>query len=310
MKFLTKILKYILKIILKYWDIITGLFLGLVVAATTQFNLEKIQLIYSIFILMLVSIGCFRIIKQSIEKNKKIKRNNIIDALVDTQKPIKALNLAQDPSKEGQKLGEAILNFLKGAKIIMKKIKEFFTKFKGFILALALAILSIVEMCGGFINEMLGDALVINGVKIIPLITIVAATIVGCISNGYTKEQRDKIKALFSKSTTNELVTAEIKKTLKENETKLKEFNKVLLTQENALANLESQLVTAKNTHNAKVEMFNMKPQLATEEDVQLAANEKVNIEAAINEKKQEISKTKASIEKITLTISALKEQL
>ena len=306
MNFLTKILKFILKT----WDIIAGILLTLTIAVTTNFNQTKITLIYSILILLLVSIGCFRILKQSLEQSKKTKRNNVIDVLIDTQKPIKAISLAQDPTQEGKKLGEAILNFLKGAKIIMKKIKEFFTKFKGFILALALAILSIVEMCGGFINEMLGDALVINGVKIVPLITIVAATIVGCISNGYTKEQRDKIKALFSKSTTNELVTAEIKKTLKENETKLKEFNKVLLTQENALANLESQLVTATNTHNAKVEMFNMKPQLATEEDVQLSANEKVNIEAAINEKKQEIAKTKASIEKITLTISALKEQL
>ena len=103
---------------------------------------------------------------------------------------------------------------------------------------------------------------------------------------------------------------AEIKKTLKENELKLKEFNKMLSTQENALANLESQLNTAKNTYNAKVEMFNMKPQLATNEDVQLAANEQSNIMMSINEKKQEISKTKESIEKITVTIGALKEQL
>lgn len=294
----------------KYWDVISGILLGLIVAATTKFNSDQIQLIYSIVILILASIGCFRIIQQSIEKNKKVKRSNIIDTLIDSQKPIKAISLAQDPSTEGQKTGEAILNLLGGVKHIMKKIKELFDKFKGFILALSLAALSIVELCGGFINELLGNTLVINGIKIIPLVTIVAATIVGCISNGYTKEQRDKIKALFSKSTTNELVMAEIKKTLKENELKLKEFNKMLSTQENALANLESQLNTAKNTYNAKVEMFNMKPQLATNEDVQLAANEQSNIMTAINEKKQEISKTKESIEKITVTIGALKEQL
>lgn len=294
----------------KYWDVISGILLGLIVAATTKFNSDQIQLIYSIVILILASIGCFRIIQQSIEKNKKVKRSNIIDTLIDSQKPIKAISLAQDPSTEGQKTGEAILNLLGGVKHIMKKIKELFDKFKGFILALSLAALSIVELCGGFINELLGNTLVINGIKIIPLVTIVAATIVGCVSNGYTKEQRDKIKALFSKSTTNELVMAEIKKTLKENELKLKEFNKMLSTQENALANLESQLNTAKNTYNAKVEMFNMKPQLATNEDVQLAANEQSNIMTAINEKKQEISKTKASIEKITVTIGALKEQL
>lgn len=294
-----------------YWDILGGVTLGLTFAIATNFNLEKIQLMYSTIILILVGIGCFRIIKQSLEKNKKTKRKNtVIDDLIDIQKPVKAISLAQDPTKEGKKLGEAIINILKECKRIMKKFKELFSKFKGYILTIALGILSIAEMCGGFINELCGDCLTFKGIELVPLITLVAAIIVGCISNGFTKEQRDKIKALFSKTSTNELVLAEIKKTLKADEIKLKEFNKILATQETALDNLESQLVSAKNTHSAKVEMFNMTPQLATAEDVQLAANEVVNCEAAIVEKKKEIDSTKASIANLTKTINALKNQL
>lgn len=293
-----------------YWDILGGFTLGLTFVAASKFNLEKIQIVYSTIILILVSIGCLRIIKQSFDKSKKIKRNNVIDTLIDTQKPIKAISLAQDPTKEGRKLGEEIILIFKRSKRIMNKIKTFMSKFKGYILTIALAILTVVEMCGGYINELVGEALTVNGVKLLPVITLAATVVVGCISNGFTKEQRDKIKALFSKSSTNELVQAEIKKTLKADELKLKEFNKILTTQENALANLESQLETAKNTHSAKVEMFKMVPQLATGEDVQLAANEVVNCEAAIAEKKQEIEKTKASIANLTTAINALKNQL
>lgn len=293
-----------------YWDIISGVILGISFAVATHFELEKIQLLYSIIILILVSIGCFRLIKQNKEKNKKHQRHNVIDNLIDSQKPVKAISLAQNPTKEGKRLGEALINLFKRGRRVMKKLKVLFDKFKGYLLTIALATLSVVEMYGGFINEMCGDVLVVKGVEILPLITLVAAIIVGCISNGFTREQREKIKALFSKSSTNELVQAEIKKTLKEDEAKLKEFNKILVTQENALDNLETQLVAAKNTHSAKVEMFNMKPQLASSEDVQLAANEVVNIEAAIVEKKQEIQKTKVSIENLTTTINALKNQL
>lgn len=291
------------------WDIFGGIIFGLLFAIASNFNLEKIQVAYSIIILVLVSMGCFRIIKQSIEKNKKNKPRKI-DNLIDTQKPIKAISLAADPTKEGKRLGEALIALYKGGKRAMKKIKEILDKFKGYLLTIALGVLTIAEMCGGFINELCGEALTINGIKLVPIIILTAAIVVGCISNGFTKEQREKIKALFSKSSTNELVQAEIKKTLKEDEAKLKEFNKILVTQENALANLETELANAKNTHSAKVEMFKMTPQLATEHDVQLAANEVVNCEAKISEKKQEIAKTNASIEHLTKTINALKNQL
>ena len=301
-------------LIKKYWDIISGITTGVILSCVATFKLEKIQLIYSILILILVSIGVFKIIRQAIEKQRvkkpKKRKDNVIDVLVDGQKPVKAISLATKPTAEGEKLGNLLLDIWKGIKRRMKKIKVWFEKFKGFILAAALGILSIVEMCGGFINQWWGDALTINGVEVIPIVTLVAAIIVGCISNGFTKEQCIKIKALFAKSTTNELVLAEIKKQLKDDKAKLVQFNKIKETKETELENLESQLKSAQNTLDAKKQMLNMTPQLATEEDVQLAANAVVNKEAEIVYKKAEIEDVEKSINNLTTTINALQSQL
>ena len=56
--------------------------------------------------------------------------------------------------------------------------------------------------------------------------------------------------------------------------------------------------------------MFAMIPQLATAEDVQLAANEVVNAEAKIVEKVAEIEETKKTIETLQTMVNALKSQL
>jgi hypothetical protein len=253
-----------------------------------------------------------RIIKQAIEKQRHTqeRKHNIIDNIIDGQKSIKAISLAQAPTKEGEKIGEIIILFFGGLKKMMEKIKTFFSKSKGYLLTIALTILTIIEMCGGYFNTLFGGALTINGIAILPLITLVCAIIVGILSNGYTKEQQEKIKALFSKSSTNELVLAEIKKTIKEKTAQLAQFNKLLTTQETELANFESELETLKNTQQAKKEMCAMIPQLATVEDVQLATNAVVDCQAKIATKKDEIEKTKATVNTLTTTINALKSQL
>lgn len=301
-------------LIKKYWDIIGGILSGLILTVLAEFELDKVQLVYSVIILILVSIGIFRIIKQAIDKQKEKKEkeraHNVIDSMVDSQKSVKAIRLAQEPTKDGERIGELLLKLWGGIKTTMNKIKEFFGKFKGYILTIALAILTIVEMCGGFINSLFGGVLTVNGIEILPLITLGCTTIVGILSNGYTAEQREKIKALFSKSTTNELVTEEIKKTIKEKSAQLAQFNKLLSTKEHELTNIESELETLKNTLQAKKEMFAMIPQLATNEDVQLANTAVVDCEAKVNDKKREITETKTSINNLTTTINALKSQL
>lgn len=297
----------------KYWDIISGLITGIVVTAASSFDLYILQVSYSIIILLLVSIGFWRIVKQSIDKNKNNKKERkptVIDNMVDGQSSVKAVNLATNPTKFSEKLGKTILDILKGGIKLMKKFLEWLDKFKGYILTIALGLLTCIEMCGGYINQLFGGVLEYNGVEILPLVTLILTAIVGCLSNGFTKEQRAKIKALFTKSTTDELVQSEIKKTIKEDTSKLKEYNVILSNQEAELANLQSQLTTAKNTHKARETMFNMMPPIATSEDVRLAANEVSSIEVKIEAKKREIEDTNNSIGILTTKIDALKSQL
>lgn len=299
------------------WDILSGLFTGLVITVASGFDIGVIQLTYSTLILMLVSIGLFRVVKQAIDKNKeqrnkrkKERQHNLIDEIVDTTTAVKAINLANKPTKEGERLGHLLIDIMKRGKRFMKEIKTFLDKFKGFILAFALAALSILEQCGGYLNALCGDVLAVNGVELLPIVTLVLSVVVGCISNGFTKEQWQTIKNLFTKKPTNEIVKAEIKAKIKASEATLKDTNKLLVAQENELANLESQLLSAQTIHEARKEMFTMVPRLATAEEVQAAANEVVNVEAAIVEKQKEIDATKQKINVLTIDIRALKARL
>lgn len=299
------------RLIKRYWDILGGIVVSATIAAVAQFELETIQLCYSIIILMIVCIGVFRILKQEVDKRLHNERGHtVVDAIVDVQKPIKALHIAQEPTREGEDLGKKLIEIWGVTKNTMEQIKTFFSKFKGYMLTTALAILTVVEMCGGFINSAFGGALTINGIEVLPLVTLGCTAVVGIISNGYTAEQREKIKALFSKSNTNELVREEIKKTIKEKSALLAQFNKALTVQQHELANLNAELEAANNKVNAKKEMRAMMPQLATDADVQLAINDAVACEARINEKTAEIKKTTATIDELTTTISALRSQL
>ncbi len=299
-----------IEFIKKYWDILFGAAVGVGLAAIEKFELESVQLVYSVLILILVSIGCARVLRQAFEKKRQQRKRTAIDSIVDSQRTLKAIKLAQAPTEEGEKIGKFIITFLEGLKMFMDKVRNFFSKFKGYMLTIALAVLTVVEMCGGFINEALGDVLTVNGIEIVPVVTLVAAVIVGLLSNGYSKEQLEKIKALFSKSSTNELVLEQIKKTIKEKTALLAQFTKALATQERELENILSELETLNNALQAKKEMFGMIPQLATEADVQLAQNEVINCQSRREAKKAEIADTKATIENLTTTINALRSQL
>lgn len=296
------------KLFKKYWDIFGGVMAGAILSVLAKFHLETIQLYTSIMILCLTSIGVFTIIRQTIEKSKRKK--TIIDNMVNSQRSVKAIRVARNPTKDGEELGKILVNLWRELKGTMEKLFKALDKVKGFILTAALAVLTIIEFCGGYINEALGGILVYNDIELVPIITLVATTIVGVLSNGYTKEQREKIKALFTKSNANKLVLEEIKKTLKDNEAKLKEFKKILTVKQNELSNLNVELESAKNKHEAKKEMYLMVPKLATTEDVELAAHEVQDVEARINEKNIEIANVEISINNLTTTINALKSQL
>ena len=115
----------------KYWDIFGGLVISVVMVTLERFQLYKIQLCYSIIILSLVSIGFFRIIKQSVDKSREKKRSTVIDKMIDGQKSVKAVRLAQNPTRDGEVLGKEAIKLWEGLKKMIKKLKVWFDKFKG-----------------------------------------------------------------------------------------------------------------------------------------------------------------------------------
>lgn len=299
----------------KYWDIILGTLTGIALSVFAKGNIEQIQLCYSVIILLLISIGLFRIVKQTIDKQKKKKElqqseNNLIYNIVDHQKPVQAISLAQDPTKVGEEAGKKFIKFMEVLKKIMKKIGEFLDKFKGYILTFCLMALTIIEMCGGFINQLAGGVLTINGIEIVPMVTLVLTAVVGILSNGYSKEDAAKIKAVLSKSAVSETIKVEIKKSIKAETEAITNLNKSLKTATHDLDSIESEIEALKNTYSAKQEMYNMIPQLATINDVNEAHNAIVDAEDRKREKEKEIEEIKSLLETHTTKLNALKSQI
>ena len=91
------------ELVKKYWDLIIGFIVGIGLSIIAHSDGEKVRLIYSVIVLLLACMGLFRCIRQSVENEMKKKRvnreRNLLDAMVDTQIAIKAINLAQDPTK-------------------------------------------------------------------------------------------------------------------------------------------------------------------------------------------------------------------
>lgn len=299
-----------------YWDAFGGIIMGILMAFLAKFQLYGIQVCYSVIILILVNIGILRIIKQTVDKSRGKKRaHNVIDTMVDMQPSVKAINISQNPTKDGEMLGRIVIRLWEGLKEIMKKLKKLYDKFKGIVLAIALGILTVIEYCGGYINNLLGAKLTFNGVEIVPIVTLGLAVLVGILSNGWTKEQNAQIKELIKssksgKSSTNEIIKSAIKKNIKTNSANLTEANKDLSKKEEELYALESEYESLCNTFKAKREMNGMTPRLATDEDVKSAEIAVTECDNKIRNKKAEINVLKERIKDLTETIDALKSQL
>lgn len=297
-------------VVKKYWDLIIGFIVGLALSIISHYDCEILRLMYSIVILILACMGLFRFIRQTMEKGAKKRKDrrehSLLDAVVDNQLAVKAIRLAQEPTK----VGKIFKTLMGGIKHIMKKLKEIFDKYKGYLLTVLLGVLSFIEIYGGYINNLCGGKLMFKGIAVLPTATLVIAFVVGMLSNGYSKGQMEKIKALFSRSSTDELVKAEIKKNLKDNTVKHTEFTKLQSTKEAELENLQTELEGLTNTLNAKKEMYKMIPQLATAEDVQFAEKAVSECARKVSGKEAEIEEVKAKIDTLNTTINALKSQL
>lgn len=297
----------------KYWDIISGIFTGLLLSYLVSFRLEKIQLLYSIVILMLVCVGLFKVIRQTFDKKRK---PTVIDSLVDHQKSMKAISLAENPTKLGEHLGEMVIETCKGGNKLMNKFKIFLEKFKGYIATVCLAILTVVEFCGGYLSALCNDFFVINGIHIIPIVTLICTVIIGLMSNTFTKDQLEQIKKLFNSlknkdsNVTNDLVKNEIKNKIKVNNDELKRLNKDVANKENDIKKLETELNSAKQTVIAKEQMFGMIPKLATAEEVEAAKKNVVEINNKLAEAKKTLENLKNKVTSLETENNALKSQL
>lgn len=301
-------------LIKKYIDIFGGIILSILLTIIARFKLEKIQLMYSVIILMLVCIGVCSVIKKTannrVNKKKKERKTNIIDKLVNSRKEVKAVNIAQNPLQEGEELYIAMKKSRKDIRKVMKKLKKFFDKFKGWILSISLLVVSLISEYGGFIEKIFNGKLIIKGVNMISLIALICAVIVGLLSDTHTSEQIKKIKELFAKKPSNEIVKEELKNQLKLNETSRKNLEKQIETNNLTIDTFNQELEQAKNVYNAKIEMLNMTPKLATEEDVQNALSKVNEIEGKIAKVKNDIIELDKKLFDVNTLITALKNRL
>ena len=105
-------------------------------------------------------------------------------------------------------------------------------------------------------------------------------------------------------------VTKIVLSKFKDNTAKHTQFAKIVSTKESDLANLNSELEGLRNTYFAKKEMYSMTPQLATADDVNIAANAVRECESKIANKQAEIDECKATLSTIETTINALRSKL
>lgn len=301
-------------LIKKYIDIFGGIILSILLTIIARFKLEKIQLMYSVIILMLVCIGICSVVKKTannrIKTPKKERKKNIIDKLVNSRKEVKAVNIAQNPLQEGEELYIAMKKSRKDIRKVMKKLKKFFDKFKGWILSISLLVVSLISEYGGFIEKIFNGKLIIKGVNMISLIALICAVVVGLLSDTHTSEQIKKIKELFAKKPSNEIVKEELKNQLKLNETSRKNLEKQIETNNLTIDTFNQELEQAKNVYNAKIEMLNMTPKLATEEDVQNALSKVNEIEGKIAKVKNDIIELDKKLFDVNTLITALKNRL
>lgn len=301
-------------LIKKYIDIFGGIILSILLTIIARFKLEKIQLMYSVIILMLVCIGICSVVKKTannrVNKKKKERKTNIIDKLVNSRKEVKAVNIAQNPLQEGEELYIAMKKSRKDIRKVMKKLKKFFDKFKGWILSISLLVVSLISEYGGFIEKIFNGKLIIKGVNMISLIALICAVVVGLLSDTHTSEQIKKIKELFAKKPSNEIVKEELKNQLKLNETSRKNLEKQIETNNLTIDTFNQELEQAKNVYNAKIEMLNMTPKLATEEDVQNALSKVNEIEGKIAKVKNDIIELDKKLFDVNTLITALKNRL
>ena len=92
--------------------------LGILISFLSHWQNEIIQTIYSTLILIFLLIGFLKVLKspnKENESNNQIRNKdnniNLIDLVVNQQKPLKAIELSQNPTQGGEELGKKLGKF-------------------------------------------------------------------------------------------------------------------------------------------------------------------------------------------------------
>lgn len=249
-----------LDLIKKYCDIFSGTILGLMLSAFVSFKIEKIQLIYSVIILVLLCIGLFKVVKTSITKSMKRKKI-MIDRIVENQKPMKAIIMAQNPTKQGEELAEVLIDTMKGGKIIMKKIKNLFIwigkywqqiigLIGTFAYAVLITVMLIYDKFGFILNKLpqtfawqLGSKIAIGVLSTIAVIFSVRNQ-VKWVGLGSLDTARKYLEELANSNSKKLSATAKasLKKALKTCKKTLADYKKDLATKQTKKTKLETQI--------------------------------------------------------------------
>lgn len=285
----------------KYWDLIVGILTGVIFSILANWNVERIQLIYSIIILLLVDIGLLRIIKKEIEKRQglKTRQRTIIDKVVDSQTSVKAVELGYHPMRMGEDIGYLCIDSIKKGGHIMKKFKEFFDKFKGYLLTLVLTVLSLVEMFGGYIATAFNDLVVVNGVNMIALATGGCAVVVALFSNSFTKDQRLQIKKMLNNIMNSDSINDEAKKLIKDLIGKIKDVKKLLGENEKDVECMKAELEEVCNTYAKKRSIQENVPDLDLSEELNSLSVNILELKANISDKETCIEQMKSELNQL-----------
>lgn len=252
-------------LIKRYWDILGGTITGLFLSIIAKWKLDSIQLIYTEIILILVCIGLFKVLKNGIDNYTKGRKKIVVDKLVENQKPMKAITLANEPTKTGEELGEVLIDTMKGGKKLMKKIKDVFVwigKYWQQLLGIGSAIgeyaLYVYALVCDKLNFILQHLPQNNawqicgkvGIGIIVLL-VVALQIrnmckwvgVGSVekANEYLESKKEEVKSKLSAS-----AKENVKKVVKDYQSQLKKVEKTISSLETQIKEVDSSISSTK----------------------------------------------------------------
>lgn len=219
--------------------------------------------------------------------------------MVDSQKPIKATQMAEDPTKEGEELGHLLLDIKK--RITMKGFKLFIKKYGFYILSGTLLVYGVLEYFFGFTNNLFGGKVAIKGLNLIPIILLIAANVLGSLATPVKRVKKVK---------KNPAVLEALKNALKETKEQLKLATKVYEKKKVECKELkESREKAGKELTNAR-EVYSLNLGLVNTETLNTLFAKVDNLSIQIDEKVKDLNDAFETKEKLVEKVNTLKKQI